>query len=153
MAARGLDIVELPCVINYDLPFTAEDYVHRIGRTGRAGASGDAVSLYSAKDERCLADIEKLIKQKLPRLPLPGFTGKNVSRPYSPQTIAPAVKRPGKNSPYHSVPLKGKVRHDPWFDKPYEPSSAQLADKKTDEQAARQPKKKIAALLGGLPKK
>src|SRR5439155_6671271 len=52
VAARGLDITELPCVINYDLPYNAEDYVHRIGRTGRAGASGDAVSVYSDKDER-----------------------------------------------------------------------------------------------------
>ncbi|WP_428245749.1 helicase-related protein, partial [Enterococcus gallinarum] len=64
VAARGLDIAELPCVINYDLPYNAEDYVHRIGRTGRAGASGDAISLFCDKDERLLVDIEKLIKKK-----------------------------------------------------------------------------------------
>ncbi len=52
VAARGLDISDLPCVINFDLPYNAEDYVHRIGRTGRAGASGDAISVYSDKDER-----------------------------------------------------------------------------------------------------
>ena len=65
VAARGLDISDLPCVINYDLPYNAEDYVHRIGRTGRAGASGDAISLYSDKDARLLQDIEKLIRTKL----------------------------------------------------------------------------------------
>jgi len=66
VAARGLDIAELPAVINYDLPYNAEDYVHRIGRTGRAGASGLAISLMTATDERYLADIEKLLGRKLP---------------------------------------------------------------------------------------
>ncbi|MDB5949129.1 MAG: ATP-dependent helicase, partial [Massilia sp.] len=74
VAARGLDISDLPCVINYDLPYNAEDYVHRIGRTGRAGASGDAISVYSDKDERLLTDIEKLIKQSIERGELAGFT-------------------------------------------------------------------------------
>src|SRR5471032_1559783 len=74
VAARGLDISDLPCVINFDLPYNAEDYVHRIGRTGRAGASGDAISIYSDKDERLLADIEKLIKQTITRGDLAGFT-------------------------------------------------------------------------------
>ena len=73
VAARGLDITDLPCVINYDLPYNAEDYVHRIGRTGRAGATGDALSVYSDKDERLLADIEKLIKQTITRGELTGF--------------------------------------------------------------------------------
>ena len=73
VAARGLDITDLPCVINYDLPYNAEDYVHRIGRTGRAGASGDALSVYSDKDERLLVDIEKLIKQTITRGELTGF--------------------------------------------------------------------------------
>ena len=73
VAARGLDISDLPCVINYDLPYNAEDYVHRIGRTGRAGASGDAISLYSDKDERLLLDIEKLIKHKFVPAELVGF--------------------------------------------------------------------------------
>jgi ATP-dependent RNA helicase RhlE len=67
VAARGLDIAELPAVINYDLPYSPEDYVHRIGRTGRAGASGMALSLMSgSNDERLLADIEKLVKSQLP---------------------------------------------------------------------------------------
>jgi len=67
VAARGIDVAELPGVINYDLPFNAEDYVHRIGRTGRAGASGEALSLYTPKDARLLADIEALIKRPLER--------------------------------------------------------------------------------------
>ncbi len=66
VAARGLDIAELPAVINYDLPYSPEDYIHRIGRTGRAGASGIALSLMVGGDERFLADIEKLIRRKLP---------------------------------------------------------------------------------------
>ena len=73
VAARGLDISDLPCVINFDLPYNAEDYVHRIGRTGRAGASGDAISLYSTKDERLLLDIEKMIKHKFVPAELTNF--------------------------------------------------------------------------------
>jgi ATP-dependent RNA helicase RhlE len=73
VAARGLDITDLPCVINYDLPYNAEDYVHRIGRTGRAGATGDALSVFSDKDERLLVDIEKLIKQTITRGELTGY--------------------------------------------------------------------------------
>jgi ATP-dependent RNA helicase RhlE len=71
VAARGLDIADMPCVINHELPFNAEDYVHRIGRTGRAGAQGDAIALVDASEERLLADIEKLMNRKLLRLPLP----------------------------------------------------------------------------------
>jgi len=70
VAARGLDIVELPAVINYDLPHSPEDYIHRIGRTGRAGATGVALSLMLEKDQRYLGDIEKLIKVKLNVEPL-----------------------------------------------------------------------------------
>ncbi len=66
IAARGLDINELPHVVNFDLPNVPEDYVHRIGRTGRAGASGEAISLVSADEYNLLANIEKLIKQRLP---------------------------------------------------------------------------------------
>lgn len=67
IAARGLDIELLPHVVNFDLPNIPEDYVHRIGRTGRAGATGQAISLVSADEFRLLADIERLIKKKLPR--------------------------------------------------------------------------------------
>ena len=65
VAARGLDIAELPAVINYDLPHSPEDYVHRIGRTGRAGASGMALSLMVDHDQKAMAEIEKLTKRKL----------------------------------------------------------------------------------------
>ncbi len=64
VAARGLDIKDVPAVFNFDVPFNAEDYVHRIGRTGRAGASGLAVTFVSNSDARLLSDIEKLIKKK-----------------------------------------------------------------------------------------
>jgi len=67
VAARGLDVAGVPCVINYDLPYNAEDYVHRIGRTGRAGAKGEAIALFAPDEERFLLDIEKLIKAKIPR--------------------------------------------------------------------------------------
>ena len=65
VAARGLDIADLPAVFNFDVPFNAEDYVHRIGRTGRAGASGLAVTLVTRDDTRLVGDIEKLIKKKI----------------------------------------------------------------------------------------
>jgi superfamily II DNA/RNA helicase len=65
VAARGLDIADLPAVFNFDVPFNAEDYVHRIGRTGRAGASGLAITLVDRDDSRLVADIEKLIKKKI----------------------------------------------------------------------------------------
>ncbi len=66
IASRGLDIDQLPHVVNYDLPYVAEDYVHRIGRTGRAGASGEAISLVSADEAKLLAAIQRLIKQEIP---------------------------------------------------------------------------------------
>lgn len=73
VAARGLDIPSLEYVVNYDLPFLAEDYVHRIGRTGRAGKTGVAISFVSREEERTLADIEKLIGQKIRRVTVPGY--------------------------------------------------------------------------------
>jgi len=73
IAARGIDIDQLPHVVNYDLPNVAEDYVHRIGRTGRAGATGEAVSLVCVDEFSLLKDIEKLIKRELPREIIDGF--------------------------------------------------------------------------------
>ncbi|MCD2516087.1 DEAD/DEAH box helicase [Massilia sp. G4R7] len=73
IAARGIDIDQLPHVVNYDLPNVPEDYVHRIGRTGRAGATGEAVSLVCVDEHQMLKDIERLIKQTLPRHVIPGF--------------------------------------------------------------------------------
>ena len=73
VAARGLDIDELPHVINFELPHTPEDYVHRIGRTGRAGKQGTAISLVSAHEVQYLVDIEKLIKIQVEQVLIPGF--------------------------------------------------------------------------------
>jgi len=73
IAARGLDIDQLPHVVNYELPHVPEDYVHRIGRTGRAGATGEALSLVSRDEAGQLADIERLLKRELPRVTATGF--------------------------------------------------------------------------------
>ena len=73
IAARGIDIDQLPHVVNYELPNVPEDYVHRIGRTGRAGAEGEAVSLVCVDENNFLADIEKLIKRSIPREVVQGF--------------------------------------------------------------------------------
>ena len=73
IAARGIDIIELPHVVNFELPNVPEDYVHRIGRTGRAGSQGEATSLVCIDELKLLADIEKLIKRKVPQQVLAGF--------------------------------------------------------------------------------
>ncbi len=182
VAARGLDIAELPCVINYDLPYNAEDYVHRIGRTGRAGASGDAISLFSDKDARLLVDIEKLIKHTFVPAELVDFkpsSGRSNERgndrnserggdrrPHerSPRREESSVRAPreaersggaasnGSRSAYAATPRKEKI--DPFFTKPYEPSGSTAGLNKPAEQtAAKPPKHKMAALLGGIPKR
>jgi ATP-dependent RNA helicase RhlE len=81
IAARGIDIDQLPHVVNYDLPNVPEDYVHRIGRTGRAGAAGQAVSLVCIDERDLLKNIEKLIKRDLPREIVPGFEPDPNARP------------------------------------------------------------------------
>src|SRR4029078_12369852 len=73
VAARGLDIDDLPLVVNYELPHVPEDYIHRIGRTGRAGASGEAISLVAPEEERYLGEIEKLLKKKIAIATAEGF--------------------------------------------------------------------------------
>ena len=73
VAARGLDIKELPQVVNYELPNVPEDYVHRIGRTGRAGANGEAISLVSSDETGLLRDIERVLRRAIPTLPTPVF--------------------------------------------------------------------------------
>ncbi len=73
IAARGIDIDQLPHVVNFELPNVPEDYVHRIGRTGRAGAQGEAISLVCLDEEIFLRDIERLIKRSIPSQPVPGF--------------------------------------------------------------------------------
>ena len=75
IAARGLDIEALPHVVNFDMPTVAEDYVHRIGRTGRAGLEGEAISIVCAEDRPMFASVEALIKRKIEVRPVPGFDG------------------------------------------------------------------------------
>ncbi|MDP5007528.1 MAG: DEAD/DEAH box helicase [Glaciimonas sp.] len=166
VAARGLDIAELPCVINCDLPYNAEDYVHRIGRTGRAGASGDAISLYTEKDERLLLDIEKMIKFKFVRAELIGFvpklraperSGERERAPRGDSNNRTAERSPQHTRSAYSSNSSGsrKDKVDPWFLKPYEPSASTLDSAQNGQANAtsKQPKAKVAALLGGMPKR
>jgi len=106
IAARGIDIDQLPHVVNYDLPNVPEDYVHRIGRTGRAGATGEAISLVCVDERGFLQDIERLIKRPIVREVVPGFepdphavaqpvfANRNRGRDQTPKhTHSPAVPR------------------------------------------------------------
>ncbi|QWD64739.1 DEAD/DEAH box helicase [Polynucleobacter sp. MWH-UH2A] len=133
VAARGLDIPDMPCVINHELPFNAEDFIHRIGRTGRAGSKGDAIALVDDSEKRLLDDIEKLMKRKLEVAPLPDV----------------------KSTP-------GQIT-DPFFYKPYEPGGTPKSANVDSAQAAQLPEAKragitpakpaVGALLGGFKKK
>ena len=149
VAARGLDIAELPGVINYDVPFNAEDYVHRIGRTGRAGASGLAITLASERDSRGLAAIEKLIKRKIEPRELEVRAPRRLPR-------APRDSGLG-NSPVRTA-APSRASQDPWFDKPYavDPNAAPAWDEqvaaRTNAPAGNiRTRRKVAALLGGKP--
>lgn len=86
IAARGLDIEQLPHVVNFELPNVAEDYVHRIGRTGRAGRGGQAISLVCGEESKQLRDIERLINRKIPQLIVAGY---NTSEPHKTEARAP----------------------------------------------------------------
>ncbi|HEU4622965.1 MAG TPA: DEAD/DEAH box helicase [Burkholderiaceae bacterium] len=132
VAARGLDIAELPWVVNYDIPHNAEDYVHRIGRTGRAGASGDAIALLSRDEERLFADIEKLIKKNMTRV---------AWRPRARTDRARAAQ------PAQAV--------DEWFLRPYEPMVVDTPVEKSLTPAARKRvgAAAVGALLGGTRRK
>nr|WP_273568994.1 DEAD/DEAH box helicase [Maribacter sp. Hal144] len=85
IAARGIDVEELSLVVNYDLPNVSETYVHRIGRTGRASASGIALSFCDKEERPYLQDIEKLIKQEVPRMPEHQFVDDDDDEPETPQ--------------------------------------------------------------------
>jgi ATP-dependent RNA helicase RhlE len=111
IAARGIDIDQLPYVVNYDLPNVPEDYVHRIGRTGRAGALGHAVSLVTVDETNFLSDIERLTKQQLTREVIPGFEA-DMSVPAEPvstgrQTLWGAPKPRGWVAPPKVVHGRG----------------------------------------------
>jgi ATP-dependent RNA helicase RhlE len=96
IAARGLDIDQLPQVVNFELPNVPEDYVHRIGRTGRAGSSGAAISLVDFEEAKYLKDIEKLIKRDIPKVAVEGFE--------APTQIAPEAPRGPRNMPPRNKP-------------------------------------------------
>jgi len=101
IAARGIDIDQLPQVVNFDLPHVSEDYVHRIGRTGRAGNFGQAVSLVCNEEFKLLKDIEKLIKKVIPRKTLKGFEPGTPLPPSVLDTRAAKPKKPKKAKPGH----------------------------------------------------
>ncbi len=106
VAARGIDVASISHVINYDLPKVAEDYVHRIGRTGRAGASGTAISFASSEDIRQLKQIERYIGRSIERLSVPGFEAKVQVRTDSGARRPPAGGRRG------APPARGGFRSD-----------------------------------------
>jgi ATP-dependent RNA helicase RhlE len=158
VAARGLDIADLPAVFNFDVPFNAEDYVHRIGRTGRAGASGLAVTLVTRDDSRLISDIEKLIKKKIELEP---FEVED-DRPRRPPRRRDDEDRPAP-APSAAAPVSyerprpSPASRDPFFDKPYEASGSGGAswEKSATPAPAHKlspnikPKRKVASLLGG----
>jgi superfamily II DNA/RNA helicase len=125
VAARGLDIKDVPAVFNFDIPFNAEDYVHRIGRTGRAGASGLAVSFVSGKDTRLVTDIEKLLGKKLEiealelesdRRPAGRFNDGQRAWQRGEEPPAREARAPRPPAP----PRVPRAPVDPLFDQPYE---------------------------------
>jgi ATP-dependent RNA helicase RhlE len=97
IAARGLDIDQLPHVVNFELPNVAEDYVHRIGRTGRAGMEGEAVSLVCVDEHKILGDIEKLLQRKIPSVTLEGYEP-------DPTIRAESIQNGGRNGGGRSQP-------------------------------------------------
>ena len=96
IASRGIDINELPLVVNYDLPDVSEDYVHRIGRTGRAGSEGAALSLVSADEAKQLHAIERLIKQDIEREEIEGFEPEHVV-PFAKKRQPAGERKPNSN--------------------------------------------------------
>jgi superfamily II DNA/RNA helicase len=137
VAARGLDIVELPVVINYDVPFNAEDYVHRIGRTGRAGATGLAIMLMTGADERGVQAIERLTKQKF------DIRSLDLQR-------APRRDRGERRERSYAAP---PAPVDEFFTRPYEPAATEAEQAKAETADETGPRSrrpaKVAALLGG----
>lgn len=105
VASRGLDIDDLPHVINYDLPQVPEDYIHRIGRTGRAGSSGAAISLVSPEEAWQLADIEKLLKRQIPRVADTGYEAVSLKIADAPKKKLPEQNAGKKDFRHTKKPL------------------------------------------------
>jgi superfamily II DNA/RNA helicase len=156
VAARGLDIKDVPAVFNFDVPFNAEDYVHRIGRTGRAGASGLAVTLVSPSDMRLVSDIEKLIKNKLQVEVFPldedrsrdnANEGRRDERRDERRDVRREDRRPERGferrrdeedpRDRRSSFRPAQVSRDPFFEKPYEAPTAEQASAASWEASAR----------------
>jgi len=160
VAARGLDIEDLPHVVNFELPGSPEDYVHRIGRTGRAGATGEAISLVCAEEHERLEAIEKMIRLSVPRKIVPGF---EPDLRVAPAIMGAAPSRRGQSSherrPRRVEPERDRLTRapkseksiDPIFSAPYKPASAVLNTPRAP--APQRAPRQVAALLGGLPKK
>ncbi|MEY4654170.1 MAG: putative ATP-dependent helicase [Pseudomonadota bacterium] len=136
VAARGLDIKDVPAVFNFDLPFNPEDYVHRIGRTGRAGASGLAVTFVSGSDGRLVADLEKLLKKKLEieavefeedrprgRINDGRRTWRERGETGDPRDALDAARAPREVRPARAP----AAPRDPFFDQPYEAPATEAA--------------------------
>jgi ATP-dependent RNA helicase RhlE len=142
VASRGLDIEGLPQVINFDVPHSPEDYVHRSGRTGRAGLTGEAISLVAPEDQEAVAAIEKLIKKRIERQFVPNFGP-------SARTVAGMMGDEPRRRP--PKPVAASTPHaDPIFSKPYEPGSAPAAPPKSEPpQHPKRRQPQVAALLGG----
>ena len=107
IAARGIDINLLPQVVNFDLPYVPEDYIHRIGRTARAGQEGKAVSLVSADEHKLLFDIERLLKKEIPRKIIEGFEPTQNLRSDPPK---PKSNKRGKGRSQRGYKSSGKAR-------------------------------------------
>jgi ATP-dependent RNA helicase RhlE len=147
VASRGLDIEGLPQVINFDMPHSPEDYVHRIGRTGRAGLAGEAISLVAPQDMEAMAAIERLIKKRIERVLIPSFepSGATVAALMGDQPSRREARKPVSTQ----APKRGA---DPIFSTPYEPAAPQPAAPKAAEPEPRNKRRQpqVAALLGGL---
>jgi superfamily II DNA/RNA helicase len=177
VAARGLDIADLPAVFNFDVPFNAEDYVHRIGRTGRAGASGVAVTLVTRDDTRLTSEIEKLIRKKIELEPF-GLDDdrprrrhdrEDDDRPHyrrqeqdgDERTAPRFLDRDGDSASERRSTRSPRVPSrpaDPFFDKPYEPLANAEKPAWERDVAAKpatgvsrniKPRRRVATLLGG----
>ena len=170
VAARGLDIDDLPHVINFEIPRTPEDYVHRIGRTGRAGKPGTAISLVSADEVAYLVDIEKLIKMPIEQVVVPGFEpeydyeyppgGRKKTQRRAPaplKVLAPSARPPRERSNRRTNSTIAADGFD--FSKPYECAVPHPAAAPTDGKPSspaehpHQRRRPVAALLGGLGRK
>ncbi|WP_284336687.1 DEAD/DEAH box helicase [Comamonas sp. NoAH] len=131
VAARGLDIKDVPAVFNYDVPFNAEDYVHRIGRTGRGGATGLAVTMVGSSDSKLVGEIEKLIKQKINIQSIQLPESRRFRDRDSQRDVAGREEVQRSASAHGTRPARGarpmrSAPADPFFDKPYQATDSHI---------------------------